>query len=308
MIHYDIWHRKMLNRTQMNRYMFKFEFTRLTPPQPADRPDWKKPQARIKPDLEPVWESSWDWLVGQKTGERNGRGLTSIESGDLGSEEEWQGIRAGYELARQPDENLPALLEALSSNEAGYDEPRRYSDNGQIWRDDACARNAAHGLVAIGKPAVPGLLKTISGGSPRAQKHAAFALGEIGDKSATQGLTQALRNPEVHVRVAAIEALGMLPPSRKSIQSALTALKDPASEVRFDATLSLMRLTSQTSKTLQKMCVGELSEALYDTNRYVSGYAVEALERIGTSEALQALLPFMRTARWCAHTDNRRPF
>ena len=33
--------------------------------------------------------------------------------------------------------------------------------------------------------------------------------------------------------------------------------------------------------------VGPLADALYDTNRYVSGYAAEALERIGTPRCLR---------------------
>ena len=37
MTHYDIWHRKMLNQTKLQRYMFKFEFTRRGPPDPVDR-------------------------------------------------------------------------------------------------------------------------------------------------------------------------------------------------------------------------------------------------------------------------------
>ena len=88
----------------------------------------------------------------------------------------------------------------------------------------------------------------------------------------------------------------------------LNTLKDPASEVRFDAALSLMRATTATSTTLKAKCVPALGAALYDTNRYVSGYAAEALERIGTKSALAELLPFLRTSRWCAHTDNQRPF
>ena len=308
LIHYDIWHRKMLNRTQMNRYMFKFEFMRLAPPVSADRPAWQAPKTRIKPDLEPVWRSTWNWINGQQENGLNGHKADESNAHELDSVHEWQGIRAGYELARNPEKNLGTLLNALESNETGYDEPRRYSDNGQLWRDDTTARNAAHGLVSIGEPAVAGLLKTLSSGPVRAKKHAAFALGEVGDKRAIDGLADALKHPEVHVRVAAIEALGMLPPTRNGFHNALAALKDPGSEVRFDAVLSLMRMTTQASKAMQKECIEDLGEALYDTNRYVSGYAVEALERIGTPAALEKLLPFMRTARWCAHTDNRRPF
>lgn len=309
LIHYDIWHRKMLNQTEMNRYMFKFEFARLRQPEPIDRGTWIAPRRVVKPDLSPVWRSVWDWLVGSTSrGDSNGNAGKVRSIVDLGAANEWQGIRAAYEWADCGESAITQLLEALQSNPVGYNEKRRYSDNGSLWRDDAVARNAAHGLVHIGHPAVPGLLETLKHGVDRARKHAAFALGEIGDKVATQGLVEALHDEEVHVRVAAIEALGLLQPTEISIDGMLGALKDSASEVRFDAALSLMRATTRTSSALKAKCAPALGAALYDTNRYVSGYAAEALERIGSKVALDELLPFLRTARWCAHTDNQRPF
>jgi len=36
MIHYDIWHRKMKNFTNLKRFMVKFEFTRMSRPQRAE--------------------------------------------------------------------------------------------------------------------------------------------------------------------------------------------------------------------------------------------------------------------------------
>ena len=170
------------------------------------------------------------------------------------------------------------------------------------------ARNAAHGLVSIGQPAISGLLDLLVDGVVCAHKHAAFAFGEIGDKCAVEGLVKALHDAEVHVRVAASEALGLLPPSVVGVDGMLAALKDPASEVRFDATLSLMRTMTRASPALKSKWTGPLGVALYDTNRYVSGYAAEALERLGSKQALEHLLPFLRTSRWCAHTDNQRPF
>ena len=309
LIHYDIWHRKMLNQTEMNRYMFKFEFARLRQPETEDRGPWMAPKRSVKPDLSPVWESVWDWLVdhdSRSEADRKNRKALSIK--DLSASDEWQGIRAAYEWANEGESAVTPLLDALQSNPSSYNEKRRYSDNGSIWRDDVVARNAAHGLVHIGRPAIHGLLTTLKHGEDRARKHAAFALGEIGDKAATTGLVNALRDQEVHVRVAAIEALGLLRPNEIGVNAMLEALKDPASEVRFDAALSLMRATTATSTTLKAKCVTALGAALYDTNRYVSGYAAEALERIGTKPALSELLPFLRTSRWCAHTDNQRPF
>ena len=309
LIHYDVWHRKMLNQTDMNRYMFKFEFTRLSPPMPTDRGEWIGAPRRSKPDLSPVWEANWNWLTGRKSQQTNGH--TDVPENIpelLGSGEEWRGISAAYSLSKFGKRAVPPLLAALNSNPNGYNEQRRYSDNGSLWRDDVVVRNAAHGLVNIGKAALPGLLDVLENGNDRAKKHAAFALGEIGDKRAIAGLINALSHDEVHVRVAAIEALGLLPPSQPTIDGMLRALGDPASEVRFDATLSIMRAVTRGSKKLAAQTVDPLGEALFDTNRYVSGYAAETLERIGTAPALAHLLPFLRTARWCAHTDNRRPF
>jgi len=121
-------------------------------------------------------------------------------------------------------------------------------------------------------------------------------------------LLDALADEDVHVRIAAAEALGLLEPSPETRDGLLGALRDPASEVRFDAALSLTRAAVCGTTDLMADTVAPLEDALFDTNRYVSAYAAETLERIGTREALEALVPFLRTARWCPHTDNRRPF
>ncbi|MDE0007453.1 MAG: HEAT repeat domain-containing protein, partial [Gammaproteobacteria bacterium] len=212
----------------------------------------------------------------------------------------------GYRLATAGQQR--ALLDALDSNAEPHENKRRYSDNGRIWQEDAAVRNAAHGLVQLGCEAVPGLQDVALKGTPRGRKHAAFALGEIGSEAAIPTLIEAMSDDDVHVRIAAAEAIVILPPSGESRDALLSAMCDSASEVRFDAALSLVRAASQGSTELIAPTVGLLEEALYDTNRYVSGYAAEALERIGTAGALEALLPFLRTARWCPHTDNQHPF
>ncbi|HTV53780.1 MAG TPA: phytanoyl-CoA dioxygenase, partial [Terriglobia bacterium] len=51
-----------------------------------------------------------------------------------------------------------------------------------------------------------------------------------------------------------------------------------------------------------------LRAALMDGNRYVVGYAIEALDRIGTAEALATLVPFLKLARYCPLTSNKSLF
>ena len=303
LIHYDIWHRKMKNLTEANRYMFKFEFVRLKPPQRVDAEmRWRKPRRAPALDLSPVWRSTWNWLAGQGAPAANGK--ASVH--DLGADDESVGINAGYQLGLH--NHTRALLDALDSNPATHENKRRYSDNGQIWREDAVVRNAAHGLVQAGGTSVPGLVDVLCGGTPRGRKHAAFALGEIGAADARDALIDALADEDVHVRIAAAEALGIIEPTPATRDGLLAALGDPASEVRFDAALSLTRAAVCGATELMAQTVAPLEQALFDTNRYVSAYAADALERIGTPEAFDALVPFLRTARWCPHTDNRRPF
>ena len=303
LIHYDIWHRKMKNHTEANRYMFKFEFTRLRPPdRSAATTRWRKPRQAPELDLSPVWRAAWHWLNGQSSPAANGK----ADIGELNADDEADGINAGYRLGFH--DQTDALLDALDSNPAVHENKRRYSDNGQIWREDAVVRNAAHGLVQIGDSALPGLVDVLRDGTPRGRKHAAFALGEIGVAQAGVPLLDALADDDVHVRIAAAEALGLIEPSAETRDGLLGALSDPASEVRFDAALSLTRTAVCGTTELMADTVAPLEEALFDTNRYVSAYAAETLERIGTREALEALVPFLRVARWCPHTDNRRPF
>jgi HEAT repeat protein len=92
------------------------------------------------------------------------------------------------------------------------------------------------------------------------------------------------------------------PPSKPATPTAVAALsraiKDPDLQARFSAALSLAQIGPAA-----EAAVPALRDALHDENRYVPGYAVEALERIATPDAMQVLLPFLKTARWCAHTS-----
>ena len=304
LIHYDVWHRKTKNLTDLNRYMFKFEFTRLARPEfAAAARRWRTPRRAPAMDLSPVWQSTWNWLAGQ--GAVPVAGTARFE--DLGADDEALGINAGYRLGADAA-NMKRLLDVLDSNPEPHENVRRYSDNGQIWRQDAAVRNAAHGLVQTGDAANAGLLDVLRDGTPRGRKHAAFALGENGAADARPALCEALADDDdVHVRIAAAEALGLIAPSIDTRNALIASLRDAASEVRFDAALSLARAAVQGPQTMVD-AVAPLEDALFDTNRYVSAYAAEALERIGTRDAFDALVPFLRTARWCPHTDNRRPF
>lgn len=309
LIHYDIWHRKMLNQRDVHRYMFKFEFTRLTQPAPQPAAAWRMPRSRPDQPLAAAWRSHWYWLHGQRAPAQP-RGDVNRWVQDLDAGQELDSVAASYELAAFGEAALPALFGTLAAGEGDNDNVRRYSDNGEAWREDAPVRAAAHALAAMGQAAVPGLVTALRRGNAKARKHAAFALVENleAGRNADRALIEAMEDDDIHVRIAAAEALGLKPPHTAQVAALTRALTQDKSEVRFDAALSLVRAATMGSTRQLAPAVESLGAALYDSNRYVSAHAADALERIGTEAAYAELIPWLRTARWCAHTDNKRPF
>ncbi len=313
--HHDIWHRRMKNLRDARRHLFKFEFVRLAPP-PKTKPTkrakssaWRAPYERPALDLKPVWRRNWDWLHGQSNPPRAEGKLDSL-LGDLDSVQEPVGINAGYLAAAHSKRAVAPLLEALGNNRAPNDNTKRYIEDGSRWQEDALLRNASHGLANIGREAVAGLVEALQTGNARARKYAAFALGENTGtlKVAHAALIEAVGDDDVHVRIAAVEALGLKTPNPDTLDAFCVGLGDWDAEVRFDAALALVRAAATAPGKLLEPLIEVLGGALYDNNRYVAAHAADALDRIGSKAALAILLPHLRTARWCPQTDNRRPF
>ena len=105
------------------------------------------------------------------------------------------------------------------------------------------------------------------------------------------------------VRLNAVEALGLKRGTDAAALALGKALDDEDDEVRFNAALALARLGPAAAPAIPA-----LRAALTDGNRYTMGYAAEALERIGTREALAVLIPFLRIHRWCPLTTRSNLF
>ena len=148
---------------------------------------------------------------------------------------------------------------------------------------------------------MPALLAALPKAGPRVRKYIVFALGEIAsdDEAVRQALADGVADPDVYVRINAVEALGLKAASPVTVAALSAALADPEDEVRFNAALSLARLGPDAAAA-----VPALAAVLEDGNRYVVGYAIEALERIATPDALAVLLPCLKTARWCPITNS----
>ena len=340
LIHYDIWHHKLENFTALSRYMIKFEFVRRTRPGAPmwdfRDPAWHRPDGRVHYGLDPVWRHNWQWLTGQPagfetaaaaevgrlarklaTGDDAARAAAAERLGALGpgaaaaqdaleaavaDGHEPVSLNAAHALAALGEAGVAALHRVLRRHDGVNDaDARLFFDEGQEWHIGHAVRSAAHGLIAAGAAAVPGLLALAGDGDELGRRYAAFALGEIADdRPAVRAcLVRLTGDPNTHVRVSAIEALGLKAADDTTVAALCRILvEEPDDESRSNAALALWRIGPAAAKA-----VPALAAALHDGDRYVQSYALEALEGIATPDALAVLLPHLRTARWCPITN-----
>lgn len=291
-VHYDLFHRATPNRTERNRYMMKFLFARTAEPRSpswrSDAPGWP---ADGSPDRK-MHEHVWDWHCGRtangaaQDGPAGAADSTEAVAELLpGMEDNCEGarLRAAYALSGAGSAAAPGLAGLL------------HADSQEL------RRNACHALSALGKAAVGPLIDALQGGAPEHERaEAAETLGDIGLAAgpAVPALTERLRDESDPVRAQAAEALGTIAQTDSAAAPALAgALADESVPVRRNAAFALVRLGPH-----GEAAIPALGDVLYDEDRYVRGDAAQALLRIGTPQALETVLPFLETSRWCPLT------
>ena len=278
-VHYDLWHRATPNVVEQPRYMVKFLFVRVEEP---TAPTWEGEGAAWDTD-NPMWNSVWNWHRGAAPANGGVEGDSEALLKALGSEDEMEALQAAYGLARGGQdiaENLSALLGDGS---------------------DYVRRNAGYALSAMDGQAVPALMEALSDADVTRRATAADVLGDIG-RAAGYGealLVNALRDGEQAVRLNAAHALGTVGGNGQSTDALAETLGREEDEwVRRYAALSLLRLGRDAADAVPQL----KQAALTDPNRYVQAKSLEALQRIGTSEATSAAFDILQTLRWCSHT------
>ena len=79
LVHFDLWHKASLNVSELDRYMLKFQFLRLSAP---EFPSWNHQSSEmIVPEGTPaihmnLWQDVWDWLRGEHTTKQDGTTTT----------------------------------------------------------------------------------------------------------------------------------------------------------------------------------------------------------------------------------------
>ena len=142
-----------------------------------------------------------------------------------------------------------------------------------IERGSPMMREASDNLIAL-----------LKGTDSEVRTAAATALGDIGIeyKESIIALTEALRDPDENVRAAAVESLGKIGPGSKSAAPFIAqALKDKSNKVAGKAKETIILLGNE--------AVPYLREILKDENSQVRSDALDALKRIGSSDALEEL-------------------
>jgi hypothetical protein len=282
-----------------------------------------------------VWRRQWDWLRGARSADATvnelakdvaaqfadpdpRRRLAAINSvarspdvartylpqlaSALHDDFEPVAIDAAYAMATAGEDALPFLIDVMDRDRGDDPDGNKSSHDGSQPDPGRASRSAAYGLVELGVASVPAALRLLVEGASHVRKLAAFVLGEIKDTApeVTEALCRVTADPVAAVRINAVEALGLKPATPLSVATLSAAMKDPDPQVRFSAALSLAQIGPDA-----EAAVPVLRDALKDENRYVPGYAVEALERIATPDAMRAVLPFLKSSRWCPHTSPR---
>ena len=336
-MHFDMVHSFLQNYVSLNRYGMKFVFMRTEQPTApswdSESPIWQLPEVNHVPyDAEILWTYIWNWMYGKtdlyETDRPNATmdidaAVTMLETGDttarmeaantlgfmresaadaipvlvdaLGDDYEPMRRNAIYALGAIGESTVEPLIDALATEKEAFDmEPILH----------IC--DAAHGLATIGAPAVPALITVLEDERENIRASAAYALGEMGlvAAEAVDGLIALLTDESEEVRRHATSALGMIKePVSKTVPALVRVLEDREdTDLAFFAAQALTRIGPDAPEAIPA-----LQEALVSESAYVRGFSSEALSRIGTAEALQALVPFLRTARWFNYVKKNVP-
>jgi len=190
------------------------------------------------------------------------------------------------EMGPQAREAVPALIEALRDirireatlealEKIGLETPEAAPALVSILRVEGLYAFAAENLVAIGRQAVPPLIRALQGQDLDNRETAARILADIGPqaRAAVPALIEALTDQDRGLRVQAAITLGEIGPSAKEAVPALfEALKDPKT---YEASMRALERIGFDSK----VAIPELIEALkYEDLRT---YAAQGLLDIG---------------------------
>ena len=201
-------------------------------------------------------------------------------------------------------EPLMDRLKAAGCREDAHPAPEPWNE-GAISMEDA-----AHALTAIGAPAVPALTEALESSSEWVRVNASFALGELDSHavSAVSKLTACLSDDSHRVVRTATDALGSIHQGAPTFIPHIIRLltEDRAvwheeerrgwtiqDQVRTNAAMAFTRLGKDAAGTEEV-----LFHAMDDPCGHVGAFAMDALRRIDSPAARQAVMAYLEAQRW----------
>lgn len=315
---FHIWHRATPNQSEQPRLMMKFLLARMEEPrEPAWRSAGGAWAAETPVGHPAMWQHLWDWHRGEgngraPAGEAADERSTAELVAALADESELVGLGAAYALSARGAAAVPALIAVLRDEE---DASRWHTIHEKVndgHHTRSTTANASYALAAIGAAAVPELIAEAADGHWWARASAAETLGDIGGGAgeALPALGRLATDEHVAVRRHAAEALGVVGQGQRTaalqavaVPPLIQALRDEEVKVRRSAALSLARIGPAAEEAVPALTAG-----LKDEDRYVRANGAHALRRIGTAAAIETLLGFLETSRWCPITTKKSPY
>jgi len=312
----------LANTGDKNRYMFKFQFVRMT--MPTAGPSWQSSSVMwpvqkasiLQHPLMPVWNYIWEWMRGEGISQSSEEKvdlsplLQALQDASLNGE--IGRLHSAYTLARTSEDSVTRLCKFL------------------IHAQEPVFRTAGYGLAATSDKfahiAIAGLIKASEHAILENRANAIFFLGELGSRGGFEGIPPVLSGLDSEVQILrrnASEALGnilawvkdtpVLELSAISKKLCELLLNDQDDQVRFQTALTLGRSGKYLSPHSEAPVLGLIIESLglasqRDRCRYTQAYALDALQRIGTPLALDFVLKSLWTSRWCSITTPSSPF
>ena len=257
--------------------------------------------------IEPTSVDVWNWLCGNHSpSEPDTPGDTaSTLVGALGDKSVTVRLNAAYTLGRMGASIVPALIDAMRKETLASIEETTAKPPDNLHGTNPTAGYAAQALAAIGSQAVPALVETLEDEHWWVRAMTTDVLTKIGQSAgdAVPALMKRVNDEHWWVRRNAIEALGTIGSySSDTTPLLVDAVRDEDYRVRRNAALTLAKLGQPADEAIPG-----LVEMFEDENRYNRFYAANALRRIDTSAARDALMNALFTARWCSITtkDNQ---
>lgn len=295
-----------------------------------------------------LWRDVWNWLRGEHTTCMDAATVDDLNlqqvSQELKSDDESDRAKAADQLGLWGEAGAslaPALGRLLDDSETiALNAAYALGHMGPIGIDELIdhmtegttqvAERAAYGLQGASTGAIPRLVQVLEHKDEKRRALAAFVLGMIGPQAidAVPLLIESIQDESEWVRRNAIEALGMIGNASGEVVPALSqALVDSllgeavereqssdmyvnkqkyiSNKIGYTAALSLLR-TGKDGDAGQ--VVRSLEKALHSKDRYVRAYASEALTHLRTAEAVDVLIRYYRTSRWCPDTSKASTF